>query len=49
MSGFTDEFYKEMTTQLKEQQCSKKAYYNVAEGMAPSFWLEPLEVPMQLP
>eukprot|EP00045_Choanoeca_perplexa_P016616 m.225524 g.225524 ORF g.225524 m.225524 type:complete len:1472 (+) comp17310_c0_seq1:157-4572(+) len=46
MSGFTDEFYKKMTAKFKqpEHQCSKKAYYNVSDGMTPSLWLEPLEV-----
>eukprot|EP00730_Choanoeca_flexa_P006137 TRINITY_DN12092_c0_g1_i2.p1 TRINITY_DN12092_c0_g1~~TRINITY_DN12092_c0_g1_i2.p1 ORF type:complete len:1489 (+),score=272.53 TRINITY_DN12092_c0_g1_i2:30-4496(+) len=47
MSGFTDEFYKTITAQFKQpdqQSAGKKAYYNVAEAMTPSIWLEPLEV-----
>ena len=47
MSGFTDQFYKEITEQFqrKDQQClAKKAYYNVSENMSASIWLEPLEV-----
>ncbi|EDQ88950.1 uncharacterized protein MONBRDRAFT_8473 [Monosiga brevicollis MX1] len=46
MSGFTDEFYKELTAfySREENQCAKKSYYDVAESMTPSVWFEPVRV-----